>query len=242
MINEYFVKKYCNEDISRIENYDKAISDKEQIWECHHRRELETSRKQLIKIGEYYNRPASELIFLTNSEHGSLHKKGKHHADETKRKISETLKGHKISEETKRKLAEARKGMKLSEEWKRKMSIAHQGKTTWIKGKHMSEEAKQKISIALQGKTTWIKGKHHTEETKRKISIAKKNMSEETKRKMSEAQKGKHHTEEHKRKVSEALKGKSLGLRWFNNGIKNVRAKSCPEGFVKGRINLKKYE
>ena len=135
MINEYFVKTYCKDDISLIENYDKAIADKDQIWECHHRRELETSRKQLIKIGEYYNRPASELIFLTKAEHNSLHKKGEPRSDETKLKLS----------------------------------IAN-------KGKHLSEEAKQKLSDAFKA------------------------------------------------------------LLWFNNGIISVRAKSCPEGFVKGRL------
>ena len=88
MINEYFVKKYCNEDISLIENYDKAVVDKEQTWDCHHRRESETSKKELIKLGEYYNRPASELIFLTKSEHRALHLKGKHHNEETKKKLS----------------------------------------------------------------------------------------------------------------------------------------------------------
>ena len=25
-------------------------------------------------------------------------------------------------------------------------------------------------------------------------------------------------------------------LCWFNNGIKNTRAKTCPEGYVPGRI------
>ena len=37
MINEG-VKKFCNEDISLIENYNKAISDSNQTWDCHHRK------------------------------------------------------------------------------------------------------------------------------------------------------------------------------------------------------------
>ena len=143
MINFKTVKNYCNEDISLIENFDKAVNDKEQSWDCHHRRELETSRKQLIEIGEYFSRPASELIFLTKAEHNSLHKKNNKN----------------------------------------------------MRGKHLSEYAK------------------------RKMSIAKKNMSEET-----------------KRKISEATKYKNIGRSWFNNGIKNVFVKECPEGFVKGRL------
>ena len=51
MINFYRVKKFCKDDISLIENFEKAVNDKEQTWDCHHRRELETSRKDLIKIG-----------------------------------------------------------------------------------------------------------------------------------------------------------------------------------------------
>ena len=50
--------------------------------------------------------------------------------------------------------------------------------------------------------------KEISEETKRRMSEAKKNMSAETKRRMSEAHKGKTLSEEHKRKLSEAHKGK----------------------------------
>lgn len=40
MISENYVKRYCCEDISKIENYDKAIADTTQVWECHHKMEL----------------------------------------------------------------------------------------------------------------------------------------------------------------------------------------------------------
>ena len=63
--------------------------------------------------------------------------------------------------------------------------------------------------------------------------------SEETKKKISEAQKGeknsmygKQLSEETKKKMGEAHKGKL----WFNNGIINIRAKECPPGFVPGRL------
>lgn len=156
MINFRKVKKFCKDDISLIENYDKAIYDNDQTWHCHHRRELETPRKELIELGEYYNRPASELIFLTPFEHNSLHKKGnkymrgkpshwkgKHLSEEAKRKISESLKGKNtwmkgkhLSDEHKRKIAEGNKGKRLSEETKKKLSEIHKGKTTWNKGLH----------------------------------------------------------------------------------------------------------
>ena len=38
--------------------------------------------------------------------------------------------------------------------------------------------------------------------------------------------------------MRQAMKGKknALGMKWFNNGEKNVRAKECPKGFVPGRL------
>lgn len=61
--------------------------------------------------------------------------KGKHHPEETKRKISESLKGKPyvmngkhFSDETKRKMSDAKKGKHKSEEHKRKMSEAKKGK------------------------------------------------------------------------------------------------------------------
>ena len=40
MINENKAKRFCREDISLIENYDKAINDATGVWHCHHRREI----------------------------------------------------------------------------------------------------------------------------------------------------------------------------------------------------------
>ncbi len=127
MINEYQAKKYCKEELSKIENYDKAIADTTQTWDCHHRTEIwwNCSAKDLIKNECYYNRKACELIFLTHSEHHRLHIKGEnhpmyghHHSDESRRKMSEShkgktpFKGHHHSEETKKKLSDTHKGHK----------------------------------------------------------------------------------------------------------------------------------
>ena len=142
MIHEKLVKKYCKEDISKIENYDKAIADTTQTWDCHHRTEIwwNCSAKDLIENECYYNRKACELIFLTPSEHHRLHNHGennplfgKHHSDETRRKMYESLKGHTVNEETRRKMREAKKG---------KPSI-------W-KGKHPTEESRRKMSEAAK--------------------------------------------------------------------------------------------
>ena len=78
MINFKKAKSYCREDISLIENYDKAMEDKTQTWECHHRDEYKVlpsgivvirSCNELIENGRYYKCPANELIFLTKEEH-----------------------------------------------------------------------------------------------------------------------------------------------------------------------------
>ena len=149
MISKRSAKAFCREDISLIENYDKAVSDTTRMWHCHHRRETIFSKSDLIEIGEYYNRPACELIFLTPTDHHRLH---------------------------------------------------NLGKPSGMKGKHLSEE---------------------------------------TRKKMSESHKSKHHSEESRKKISDTLKGKNSwtnGTYWFNNGVKSIRAKTCPKGFVKGRI------
>lgn len=79
MICERTIYLFCNGDITKIENYEKAINDKTQVWQCHHRLEImpfsnrEISHKKLIEMGLYYNQPAEALIFLTEKEHKSLH-------------------------------------------------------------------------------------------------------------------------------------------------------------------------
>lgn len=108
--------------------------------------ELNIAEQKLIgdlwKTDEY-------CLNLTGGGHGSLAycgnlRKGKHHSEETKRKMSESKKG--------------------KPSW-------NKGKLGWNKGKHHSEETKRKISESIKGKN---KGKHHSEEAKRKISESRK--------------------------------------------------------------------
>lgn len=128
-----------------IENYDAAMSDTTQTWQCHHRLETHNSdgerrlvdltRDELKALGMYYDRPSEELVFITGTEHQKLHHKGKLHSEEARKKMSEARTGKKrgpMSEEQKKKLSKAHKGRHLSEEHKRKLSEAHKGK----KGKH----------------------------------------------------------------------------------------------------------
>ena len=158
-------KQYCK-DYENIENYQKALADNFKGWDCHHRlethnsdgerREVDITRRELLALDVYYNRPASELVFLTSSEHQLLHNKGKHPSEEAKKKNSEAHKGKHPSEEHKKKLSEAKKGEKNpfygkhhSEETRRKISEAK---------KNMSEETRKKLSEANKGKNIWTKG------------------------------------------------------------------------------------
>ena len=225
MINEKLAIKYCKNDISLIENYDKAIADKSQVWHCHHRRETIYSRSGLIEIGEYYNRPACELIFLTPNEHHKLHNLGKKYSKIIRKRMSESHKGQIPWNKGKQGLQH------MSIEARKKMSAVHNGKPSWIKGKHHSAETRKKISEALKGeknprfgKPACNNGKHHSAETRKKISEALK------------GEKcyifGKHHSAETRTKMSESHKGNH----WYNNGVTSIQAKTCPKGFVPGRI------
>ena len=148
MISEYTAKKYCSEDISLIENYELAVNDTTQTWDCHHRGEVlpcgRFSPNDLKKFGLYYKRPAAELIFLTPVEHHRLHFKGVPKSESTKKAISEALKGVPKSESTKKAISEALKGVPKSESTKKAISDAK-------KGVPLSEANKKAISDALKG-------------------------------------------------------------------------------------------
>ena len=176
-------------------------------------------RKKMVKYAtdETIEQLAKDYETAMKDVAGAISKanKGKHHSEESKKKMSEAKKGEKHpmygkhhSDESKKKISEAHKN--ISEETRRKLSESHKGQTAWDKGKKLSEEHKKKLSEAH-------KGKHHS------LSSIQK---------MSDAKKGKHRSKETKKKIGEAKKG----TRWYNNGEINIRAKECPEGFVPGRI------
>ena len=135
MINVKSAKLFCKDDISKIENYEKAMSDTTQTWQCHHRTEIwwNCTRKDLIENECYYNRKACELIFLTPAEHRRLHSMNM--SEDTRKKISEANKGHTVSDETRRKISEVKKGHTVSDETRRKLSEASKGHKSALKGK-----------------------------------------------------------------------------------------------------------
>ena len=94
MINEKNAREYCKDDIKLIENYDIAVNSPDK-WECHHRRETIYSRDGLKAIGEYWKRPATELIFMPYDEHRKFHHCNKIVSKSTREKIGKSKLGNK---------------------------------------------------------------------------------------------------------------------------------------------------
>ena len=73
MINIEKTRKYCCDDISLIENWNKALNDTEEVWSIHHKLGEVLSKDELIERGLYYNRPPHELVFLNRLGHFLRH-------------------------------------------------------------------------------------------------------------------------------------------------------------------------
>lgn len=136
--------------------------------------------------------------------------------------------GYKHTVETKNKISKANRG-RISK-YKGVTRPDFEGEKHPMYGKHHSEEVKRKISEANKGRFAGennpFYGKHHSEETKQILSELAKYRKSNL---------GNRHTDEAKAKISKANKGKH----WFNNGVINITAFECPEGFVKGRLKHK---
>ena len=204
---KYSFKYYCK-DYENIENYEKAKADDFKNWEVHHRLETHTSD------GE------RRLVDITADELKALDMYYNRPADEL---IFLTIYEHSRLH---------MKGKHLSEETRKKIGSASKGRPAWNKGKKMSEEFCRKNSESHKGEKNSFYGRYHTEESKRMNSEAHKGKYLGKDNPFY----GKHHSDELKKKLSEINKVKMKGMRFFNNGKINIRAKECPPGFIPGRI------
>ncbi len=107
--------------------------------------------KDNLFVGERGPHTAFHMENISEINKGEKHPMfGKHHSEETKKKIGIGNKGKIVSDETKRKLSEINKGKKHSEETKKKMSESSKGEKHSMFGKHHSEETKKKMSKAIE--------------------------------------------------------------------------------------------
>lgn len=152
---------FCREPISEIEGYDGMINSNDN-YVLHHR--LETHDRWgnkrdepvpmwvLKRLGLYYYRPASELIFITNSEHWKLHQTGRKVSDETRAKMSALKKGYTPWNKGKT-------GVYTDEARK---AISESVKANWRNGiykpKPLTEETKQKLRECKIGRKHYTNG------------------------------------------------------------------------------------
>ncbi len=158
------IYKYGLESFTIIEVYDIAFS------------KTELNIKEMIYICLY---GSYKYQYGYNKTYGG---EGGTHTEETRKKLSKSLKGRKLSKEHIQNMSRSMKGKKHTDETRKKLSEVK-------KGKELSLEHKKKISEAV-----------------------KKAMNRpEIKEKISEAMKGKMTSIEHRKKISEARKGKLKG-------------------------------
>ena len=139
MINFKYEKKYCCEDAYLIDNYEQAVKDK-QFWDCHHRLEtdLGLSADELKEQDKYFNVPASELIFMTRSDHLRLHHQGENNINY----------GKKFSEGTKQKMHKSAKKRYEDPKEKQKTGAA-------MKKRFEDPKERQKIGAKIKDRT-WM--------------------------------------------------------------------------------------
>jgi group I intron endonuclease len=112
-------------------------------------------------------------------------------SNETREKLSSSLKGRIINEEWRKNISDGHRGLKKSEETKKKIRDAHLGMS-------MSEETKEKLRQAHTGKKA-------SAETIQKMSEKRKGVPWSEKRR--NATIGRKHSEETKQKLSMKMKG-----------------------------------
>lgn len=154
-IHKYGKENFTIEQIDVAVNRDE-LDEKEKYWIKHYDSTNKKKGYNLTSGGEHFEIPEERRIRMSEIEQGEKnHFYGKHHSDETKRRISEAKKGKHVGENN------PNYGKKHSEEIRKKISeqlksfYAENGHSSL--GKHHSEETKQKIRDFHKGR--WVGGK-----------------------------------------------------------------------------------
>ena len=184
------------------------------LYDEEYRRKIIESHKNISEETRRKMSESRKKLLFSREKHPMF---GKHHSEETKKKLRDINKGKHLSDQTKQKISESISGEKHhffgkhhTEETKKKISSTK-------KGKQLSDETRRKMSESRKGKPSPNKGKpaHNrgvpmSEEQKKKLSEAHKNISEETRKKLRDSHKGKHPSEETKQKMREAHQKRKL--------------------------------
>lgn len=158
----------------------------------------ELSKEAANALERFYIEKYQEEGICYNITEGGDGWDGHSHSEETKAKISQSLKAKQLvpwnkgktgvyTDETRQRISESQKGKPgpnkgkklgpMSAEQKAKLSAAHKGLNTWSKGSKRgpySEEHRKKISEGLKGLRKGISTGPRSEETKAKISGTRK--------------------------------------------------------------------
>ena len=155
---KYYIKLYK----SNINGYNKTkggkcYPDNYKYYEHHleavknswtdERRKKHSEQQKIVQKRFYESERGKEC-----AKHHSLVLTGRKLSEETKKKMSETRKGHLVSDETRLKISQKLTGREISKETKKRLSESHKGRSPGNKGIPMSEAQKQLLSSLNKGK------------------------------------------------------------------------------------------
>lgn len=187
----YDAKRHNKSHLHKWINYllNRNLEPNIEILETVTTKELNTLEKLYISIGR---QRGLNLVNISGGGEGGGSMTGKHHSEESKKKMSDAKKGRPMPKGCTERSLELRTGKPLAEETKRKISKSHTGLShteetrkklsTINTGKIASEETRKKISLAVKGRPSFWRGKHLSEKTKEKMREAHKNRKQEVKK------------------------------------------------------------
>ena len=201
----------------------------------------EEAEQKEIELIAYYKSAKQEFGYNLSTG-GRCHSAGIKQSDESNKKRSRTLKGHKVSNETKRKLkekgvlfgygksayssdeskkqerykktSEANKGKIVSQETRKKLSIAVR--------KTFTKERREEISKTMQQK--WLDDDYRNNQIQKTKEYYKKNP--DARKKMTEKLKG-----QHRSPATEFKKGERMGS--LNNRARKIKQYDLDHNFIK---------